>query len=267
MIFRRTTGSFLRRLIIFCLTVMLLGCSVLSSAVCVQAAPDSESRAVIVLDPGHTAVMSGGTEPVGPGSKEMKAKDTSGTRGVSSGMREYELTLLICFKLTNELRRRGYKVVLTRDRHDLSLSCIERAQIANNAQADAFIRVHADGSESRSARGAMTICTTSRSPYCPQLYPESRRLSDCVLGSYCSVTGAKNRGVWETDTMTGNNWAMVPTTLIELGFMTNPEEDLLMASEDYQELIVQGIADGIDAFFAAGVLKESIRKIPADLVQ
>ena len=203
----------------------------------------------IVLDPGHTAVMSGGQEAIGPGASELKDKDTLGTKGVSSGVPEYELNLQISEKLKEELEERGYEVILTRDSHDLSLSCIERAMVANDNQADAFVRIHADASTSQSAKGAMTICTTKENPYHPEKYDESRVLSECLLNEYCKKTGAKKRTVWETDTMTGNNWSEVPCTIIEMGYMTNPDEDLLMQTEEYQEKMVEGIANGIDKYF------------------
>jgi len=204
---------------------------------------------VIVIDAGHQGKQNSKKEPVGPGSKTMKTKVASGTRGVSTGKPEYVLTLEVSLKLRDELKARGYQVVMIRETHNINISNAERAKVANKLNADAFIRVHADGSDSSSAQGALTICQTPSNPFNAAYYSVSRRLSDCVVNSFCASTGAKNRGVWETDTMTGINWCTVPTTILEMGFMTNPTEDELMASESYQNKMVQGVANGIDAYF------------------
>lgn len=213
-----------------------------------QAAMNARGGLTVVLDPGHSAVVAPGTEPLGPGSSEYKAADASGTSGVASGVREYELTLNISVQLKAELEERGYTVLMTRESNDVPVSCIERANVANNAGAAAYVRIHANGSENQGAEGAMTICTTPGSPYASELYSASRNLSDCILNKYCEMTGCRSEGVWETDTMSGNNWSRVPVTIVEMGYMTNPQEDLLMQTPEYQSKIVQGIANGIDLF-------------------
>ena len=76
-----------------------------------------------------------------------------------------------------------------------------------------------------------------------------KSLSKEVLNAYCNETGYNNRGVWETNTMSGNNWSLVPTTLIEMGFMTNPTEDSQMNYSNFQTKMVNGIANGIDNYF------------------
>lgn len=189
-----------------------------------------------------------GSEPLGPGSGEYKAADASGTRGVSSGVAEYALTLTVSFQLKEELENRGYTVLMTRESNDVPVSCVQRAEVANTAGAAAFIRIHANGSENQSVQGAMTICTTPQSPFVPGLYESSRSLSDCIIGRLCEATGCVSGGVWETDSMSGNNWSQVPATIVEMGYMTNPDEDMLMQTAEYQAKIVQGIADGVDAF-------------------
>lgn len=204
---------------------------------------------LIAIDAGHQAQGNSEKEPIGPGATESKAKVAGGTRGVVTGIPEYELTLQVSLKLRDALEEKGYQVLMIRETNDVNISNAERATVANEAGANAFIRIHADGSESSSAAGMMTICQTPSNPYNGELYQQSRALADCILNQTAAATGGVKRNVWETDTMSGINWAKVPTTILEMGFMTNPSEDQQMASEDYQMKIVEGIVKGMDAFF------------------
>lgn len=206
-------------------------------------------KTLIVIDAGHQSKANLDKEPVGPGSSEMKIKVAGGATGIVTGLEEYKLTLMVALKLQAELESRGYEVLMIRTTNDVDMSNAERAQIANAANADAFIRIHGNSFENSSAHGALTMCQTKNNPFNGNLYQQCRSLSEAVLDGLVAATGCYKRSILESDSMSGINWCQVPVTIVEMGFMSNPEEDQLMATDAYQSKIAIGIANGLDTYF------------------
>ncbi|MDO4805451.1 MAG: N-acetylmuramoyl-L-alanine amidase [Lachnospiraceae bacterium] len=206
---------------------------------------------IVCLDPGHQAEEMTDTEPNGPGSSEMKQMVTSGAYGEYSGKNEYEIVLEIGLKLRDILVSRGYTVVMTRETDDVSISNVERAQMATTANADVFVRLHCNDVEEGEVAGVLCYGPASDNPYLTQdLILKSQELCELLRDNQCAVTGQKALNNLYQNDMTGINWATMPVSIVEMGFMSNETEDLLMASEEGQNQIAEGLANGIDAFFA-----------------
>lgn len=200
---------------------------------------------VVVLDPGHDLRANLATEPIGPGSATRKIKDGGGTRGVVSGLTEAELNLSVALRLRALLEQTGVRVVMTRTRTArTSMGNVARARIANRAGAALFLRIHADGASDRRVRGTHTLYPALRRGWTDDVYAESRRAASLVQQELVRALGFPDRGLQERSDFTGFNWADVPVLLVELGFMTNPTEDRLLASPAYQRRAALGLCRG-----------------------
>lgn len=210
----------------------------------------STSDKVVIIDPGHQGRGDSAQEPIGPNATTTKARVTSGTTGSVSGWAEYELNLAVSLQLRDELVRRGYKVHMTRETHDVSISNKERADFATANGGDILVRIHANGSDDKSVNGALCMAPTNSNQFLSaSLISESQRLSQCIIDDYVAATGFGNQGVYPTDEMSGINWSTMPVTIVEMGYMSNASDDAKMADTSMQVNMVKGISDGIDSYF------------------
>ena len=204
---------------------------------------------IVAIDAGHQAKANAEKEPIGPSSETMKAKMPAGAVGTVLGVKEYELTLTVAEKLKEELENKGYQVVMIRESHDVNLSNSERARIANESGAEIFIRLHANSMENTGVYGALAMCMTAQNPYNAPLHDNSYRLAKTIIDQVCALTGTKNRGVQEVDNNGEINWSEIPVAVVEMGFLSNPDEERWLSEGDYQDKIVSGIAAAVDSYF------------------
>jgi len=222
-----------------------LGLVLLVATLLSMPAAAAQSRLVVVVDPGHDLRANGQTEPIGPGSSTRKIKDGGGTHGVASGLREADLNLKVGLRLRALLQNAGVNVVMTRTRTaGASMGNIARARIANRAGAALFLRIHADGSTDPAARGTHTLYPALRRGWTDDVYAESKRAARIVQADLRSALGFPDRGLQERADFTGFNWSDVPVILVEMGFMTNPTEDRLLATAAYQRRAALGLCRG-----------------------
>lgn len=213
----------------------------------------NESKSVdnktIIIDPGHASKANLDKEPMAPDSNVLKIKDGGGAEGVNTKTPEYLICMKVALNLKNILEQKGFNVVMTKTDNALSLGNIERAEIGNKAKADLVIRIHADSMEDPSIRGASMLVPKAINDNTKSIYEESKRAGKIIIDTYAKELGVKNRGLQFREDMTGFNWSKVPVVLLEMGFLSNAEEDKLLSSEEYQKKSAEAVAKGIEEAF------------------
>jgi N-acetylmuramoyl-L-alanine amidase len=199
---------------------------------------------LICIDPGHGTIAAIGlqTEPIGPGSSQLKIKDGGGTAG------EAPVALAIALKTRALLKGDGYRVAMTRTGRTYAGGNIERARFCNVRHAALMIRIHADGSTDRSLHGVKTLVPALHRGWTDDIYASSVRAARKVQSAVVRQTRALDLGLVQRSDLTGFNWANVPAVLVECGFMTNPAEARLLRSNAYQLKVARGLAAGAEAF-------------------
>ena len=186
-----------------------------------SAISNSKYRGIlVVIDPGH-----GGSDP--------------GAHG--DYLRESDVNLKTAKYLRKKLEGLGFNVYMTRTT-DKYVGLYDRPNIANDLRADLFVSIHANAATSRKARGIETF-------YCPQEFSTKKyELAKNILDSLIAKTGAVNRGAISKAAFVVTRETKMPSTLVELGFLTNPEEEQLLMKDSYLELEAEAIKDGILKF-------------------
>ena len=179
----------------------------------------------VFIDAGH-----GGTDP--------------GALGY--GYRESDLNLQVAKKVESKLKSKGIDVKMSRS-SDIFYSLSERAEMANDYGADAFVSIHQNSAEAKSANGIETYYNRKKE--------EDRPLSNDIQKQVISQTGANNRGVKNAEFTVLVKSEMI-SALVECGFITNESEVKKLSDPSYQDKLATGIADGIEEYLKSNVIIE-----------
>lgn len=207
-----------------------------------------KTKFIVCIDPGHQRKANLELEPIGPGATKQKYKVTDGTTGVVTKKREYELNLEAAVLLKEMLEAKGIEVVMTRTTHDVDISNKERAAIANEHHANLFLRIHADGSESAAEKGFAVLMPSRENAFTKNIYRESLTASEFIVNKVKENSNIQVNGIKFRDDLSGFNWAEVPGVLLELGFMSNPEEDRKLSDVNYLRSLLQSVADSVESY-------------------
>lgn len=205
---------------------------------------NKNNQITIVIDPGHSSTGTPGNEPVSPNSSITKLKDGLGATGKYSNVPEHKTNMSVALLLKKELESKGYNVVLTKESVEQSKSNIERAQVGNKNNADLVVRIHADACEDSSVKGA-SIHVPANNNFTSSFYEISKSYGSKIINTYAQEVNMKNRGVIERNDLTGFNWSKVPVVLVEMGFLSNKEDDMFVSNDENHPKIAKAIANGI----------------------
>ena len=200
---------------------------------------------IVCIDPGHQVKGNSDLESIGPGLQTKKPKVSSGTQGVFTKKPEYVLTLEASLILKEKLEAKGINVIMTRDTNDVDISNMQRAELANNVDADLFIRVHADGSNDSNVKGFHILIPSNTSAYSEEIFIKSEIIANKILNIIEEDYFIRQNGITYRSDLSGFNWSRVPVVLLEMGFMTNKEDDLNLSDEEYLKEMMDKVSNGV----------------------
>ena len=209
---------------------------------------EKQGKFLVVIDPGHQQKANLNLEPIGPGATTQKYKVTDGTTGVVTKKREAVLVLEMAFVLKEKLEAKGMQVLMTRTSQDVDISNKERATLANDHKANLFLRLHADGSENPNQSGFAVLTPAEGGPYTKEIYAESLQISQTIVKKMRENQQVKVNGIKFRDDLSGFNWSKVPGVPLELGFMSNHEEDKKLSDPQYVNSLLQSVTDSVDEY-------------------
>ncbi|ARI54808.1 N-acetylmuramoyl-L-alanine amidase [Streptomyces bacillaris] len=214
----------------------------------------------VVIDPGHNPRNREHTEEIsrqvdiGTGRKEC---DTTGT-ATDAGYAEARFTLDVSHRLRDVLRAQGARVVLTHDDDRPFGPCIdERARTGNEAEADAVVSVHADGSAvgNRGFHVILPAAVKGGGADTSKIVKSSADLGARIAGHFVKATGSApsnyiggGTGLDTRGDLGGLNLSTVPKVFVECGNMRDPEDAALLTDPGWRQKAAQGMADGIAAY-------------------
>jgi N-acetylmuramoyl-L-alanine amidase len=211
-------------------------------------APARASALVVVVDAGHQAKGNYRHEPIAPGSKKTRDKVAGGTTGRVTHAPESRVNLQVALRLRDALQAKGVTVVMIRTTSRVNIPNSARAKIGNQAHADLVVRLHCDGT-SRSIHGILML-VPANNRWTGPIHAASLRAARAVLSGALASTGARDRGITPRSDMSGFNWSVVPSIIVEMGNMKNAAEDRLLSAPAYQDKLVAGMVEGILSYAA-----------------
>ena len=204
----------------------------------------------VLLDAGH-GCSGNYVEPKYKGASDSEVtyeNSSTGATGVVTKKREGDLTLEIALKLQKKLQNLGADVLMIRTKKTTPMSLVQRAEYGNKHKVDLAFRIHADGLDDQSVNGASTLYPSAEHIN-NKIAEKSKNIASIIQREYIKSTGLADRGTVERNDLVGFNFTTVPSILLELGFMTNPEEDKKMSDKKFQEKMVDGITNGMIAYY------------------
>lgn len=184
--------------------------------------PNPDGKFVVVVDAGHGGTDPGATYPAGSQKPEAREKD---------------LTLDIALKLRDNLVAAGVHVIMTREK-DTYPTLKERAELANNSNADLFVSVHINAMDNKDEIDGAQVYYHKSSDF-------GKKLASLVQGNIIDYTKLSDKGVQDGSSFYVLKNTKMPAILTECGFITNKGDREYLKSEKGRQALADAIADGV----------------------